>query len=272
MGYQKNPNDIIVQKSIKSFTEKAQCDFHALVHLSIPKIAPKELKNNDLIELRNQLEDYYQRFDFSSLHRMSAIVNKIPGYGTIKQFSFFNFIISQIQPKRILLIGVYRGRDTCFLLEAARHHQLEINFTGVDKFSDDFCDDWPEELKQKTWEQAGFGTAPSIEDTKQNLCKFGFNDVNLIEMRDEEFLSTDTNIYDFIYLDTSHDYNSVRRQIKKALRLSHPNTIISGDDYSDAGTWGVKKAVEEGTFEHGLYLDWIWYVHAKNCVDYQSKI
>ena len=83
-------------------------------------------------------------------------------------------------------------------------------------------------------------------------------------MRDDIFLDQDDQQYDFIYIDTSHDYETVQRQLRQVRRLSHEHTIISGDDYSDSGTWGVKKAVIECTQEHGLFLNWVWYTFAKH--------
>ena len=149
-------------------------------------------------------------------------------------------------------------------MDAARAYDIEIDFTGVDKFSDDFCEDWPEEDKSKNWEDAGFGVAPNIDETRRHLLCVGFSDVNLVKMHDATFMAQDNNIYDFIYIDTSHDYETVQRQIRQVKRLCHDNTIVSGDDYSDNGTWGVPKAVRDETKEHGLFLNWIWYTLGKN--------
>ena len=37
-----------------------------------------------------------------------------------------------------------------------------------------------------------------------------------------------------------------------------PEGFIGGDDYSDEGTWGVKKAVGQRFPSHTLFANWIW--------------
>ncbi|MGC6508523.1 MAG: class I SAM-dependent methyltransferase [Myxococcota bacterium] len=200
----------------------------------------------------------------ADIARMSNIVNQVPGYGNIKQFCFFNRLLTSFPIRKVLLIGVYRGRDASFILDAARHHGIEVALTGVDKFSDDFCEDWPEEKRSQNWAEAGFGVAPSIEETRRHLAQVGFEDVTLIKSNDEQFLASCQDTYDLIYLDTAHDYQTVLRQIYQVQDLLHPNTIISGDDYSDKDTWGVIKAVKENTIEHSVFMDWIWFTTAAN--------
>ena len=83
-------------------------------------------------------------------------------------------------------------------------------------------------------------------------------------MHDSDFLAQDNNIYDFIYIDTAHDYDTVQRQIRQVKRLCHDKTIVSGDDYSSHEACRVPEAVRDGTKEHGLFLNWIWYTFGKN--------
>jgi predicted O-methyltransferase YrrM len=68
------------------------------------------------------------------------------------------------------------------------------------------------------------------------------------------------NSLDFVFIDASHDYDSVKRDIKAWLpKVRKPNGIIAGHDYCEV--WpGVIKAVHE---EFGLDLeivqsDWVW--------------
>ena len=222
------------------------------------------ISDPELLNMAQSLDEYRMEMSVSSLQRLLQIISCVPGYGKLKQFAFFNCMISKYKPKKVLLIGVYKGRDSSFILDASRNYGVDISFTGVDKFSDDFCADWPQEDQSKTWEDAGFGPAPSIEEARKNLSNVGFPNVHLIKSHDEEFLAQDDQKYDLIYIDTSHDYETVRRQLHQVRRLSHENTIISGDDYSDHGTWGVKRAVIDGTKEHGLFLNWVWYTFAKH--------
>ena len=195
--------------------------------------------------------------------RMKAITTTVPGYGDFLQFCFFNRLISSLPIRKVLLIGVYRGRDACFILDAARHHNVDIQFIGVDKFSDDFCEDWSDNKRDLKWEEAGYGTAPNIEETRRHLQMNGFENVNLVKSKDEDYLSSCNEVFDLIYIDTAHDYKTVLRQIYQVEPLIHTNTIVCGDDYSDERErWGVVKAVKENTSQHSVFADWIWFTTA----------
>jgi hypothetical protein len=82
--------------------------------------------------------------------------------------------------------------------------------------------------------------------------------VHLIRQHDSAFLAGSRARYDLIYLDTSHDYETVIRQMRQAALLLSPNGIMAGDDYSDAGTWGVCRAVSEAAPGHAVFGGWIW--------------
>jgi hypothetical protein len=51
----------------------------------------------------------------------------------------------------VLILGVYFGHDIVFMLDASRRAGCRIEITGVDKFSDDACADWPEALRDRSW-------------------------------------------------------------------------------------------------------------------------
>lgn len=215
-----------------------------------------------LISLSNEISEYVRNLGPGDRQTMEKITEIVPGYGGFRHYAFFNAIIDIVKPKKVLLIGVYRGRDACFILESARKAGVEISLTGVDKFSDDFCEDWPEEKLKLSWEDAGFGTAPNIEESRNHISSAGYDHFELIQKHDDQFLAACTEVYDLIYIDTSHDYQTVLRQIYQVRTLLHSNTIIAGDDYSDHDTWGVIKAVKENTTEHVVFDNWIWYTSA----------
>jgi predicted O-methyltransferase YrrM len=65
---------------------------------------------------------------------------------------------------------------------------------------------------------------------------------------------------DFVFIDASHDYNSVKRDIGAWLPKIKPGGMISGHDYNEISP-GVIRAVEElfhGT--HDVYQDGVWLV------------
>lgn len=165
----------------------------------------------------------------------------------------------------MLLLGVYFGRDLMMIADIARKRSAPLCVTGVDKFTDEYCDDWPEAKRGMSWEAAGFGSSPSLQRTRETAGRFcdGIT-VKLVAARAEEFLGgCPEERYGWIYIDTSHDYESTKRLIELALQVLRPPAILSGDDYSNEGTWGVKSAVRDSL---GACLVWggrIWYTQIR---------
>jgi hypothetical protein len=193
------------------------------------------------------------------VRRAEAICTAVPGFTDKRHYAFFKHLLASGPIEKLLILGVYAGRDVAFAVDAARELHRAFHVVGVDKFSDEYCDDWPEQSRALNWQQAGFGRAPSLEAAQANLERLGFaRDATLCKQRDEEFLRSCRERFDAIYLDTSHDYATVVRQIGQAVGLLTEDGILCGDDYSDQGTWGVKRAVTELVPGHFVFANWIW--------------
>ncbi len=195
---------------------------------------------------------------------VAAIQRAIPGWSDMKQYAFFKDLLAAVPTIRdVLILGVYYGRDIAFLLDVcARYHpERELNVLGVDKFSAEPCDDWPKDKRGMTWEQAGFGPAPSFEKALHNVqaLNHGNRRVALVQRDASAFLCETKLLFDVVYEDTSHDYETCKRIIQLAPNVTRGDAIIAGDDYSDAGTWGVKRAVTACFNSHHVFADWIWY-------------
>jgi hypothetical protein len=191
--------------------------------------------------------------------RMEAIRQTVPGYSEGAHYAFFKHLLVNGTIKRLLILGVYHGRDVAYLMDIARALGRPLQVVGVDKFSDDFCEDWPQERKSLNWQQAGFGTSPSFEAAQAHMARLGFSaDVTLIKQNDEAFLASCTDRFDAIYIDTSHDYDTVVRQLRQTVGLLTEDGLLCGDDYSDEGTWGVKRAINEFVPRHVVFANWIW--------------
>jgi hypothetical protein len=191
--------------------------------------------------------------------RAQAICAAVPGFTDQRHYAFFKHLLASGTISKLLILGVYVGRDLAFALDAARELGRELHVVGVDKFSDDYCDDWPESRRALGWQQAGFGPAPSLKAAEAHLARLGFADrVTLYKGRDEVFLESCREHFDVVYMDTSHDYATVARQIRQAVGVLTEDGILCGDDYSDQGTWGVKRAVSEFLPGHMVFANWIW--------------
>lgn len=197
--------------------------------------------------------------------RVSVISAAIPGWSDIKQYAFFKALLAEATPsiREVLILGVYHGRDMAFLLDVANRYcpHRELRVVGVDKFNAEPCEDWPEGKRGMTWEQAGFGLPPDFERAKKNLAPFqGISRAAIVIKQDDfSFLAETKLMFDAVYIDTSHDYASAKRVIDAVPNVCREHTIIGGDDYSDEGTWGVKRAVSESFETHGVFAGWIWY-------------
>lgn len=192
--------------------------------------------------------------------RVAFLVRMIPGWSGAQQYAFFKQLLGS-GVREVLMLGVYRGRDLAFLLDiAARYHPgVFFRFTGIDKFDAGPCADWPQEHRGKSWEEAGYGKPPSATAALANTNALkGSNEVWIGKSDDLKWLQTCGKFYDAVYLDTSHDYGTVAAQIGSVGLVCHEETIICGDDFSNRGTWGVKRAVEEGFRAHQVLFDWLW--------------
>lgn len=191
--------------------------------------------------------------------RAHAVLTQIPGYSDPRHYAFFRTALAALPIRRVLMLGVYFGRDIALLLEAAHRLGRFLEITGVDKFSDDACADWPATLLGASWEQAGFGTAPTLEATAGILGPLAApSHVKLVRARDEAFLAQCRDRFDLIYLDTAHDEATVLRQLRQARPLLAEGGIFAGDDYADSEHWGVVSALRKAAPGHLLAYDYIW--------------
>lgn len=210
-----------------------------------------------------------------NLTRIEEINAVCIGYSGQHHWQFFREVLSHPNIKNICMLGVYYGRDIAYmkaiLEELGRNDSVIV---GVDKFDDSFCDDWPQEKRNLTWLEAGFGQSPDLQKTRSNLLKLGLSsNVFLVSDSDANFLSNTNQVFDLIYIDTSHDYQSVKSLINLALSKVKPGGFLAGDDFSDEGTWGVAKAVRESFSTFKLFYNWIWLARGcKNSIINQKKI
>lgn len=196
------------------------------------------------------------------LKRCNEICLSVPGYSGSAHYCFFQGLLADPALKSLLILGVYHGRDICFLLDILKRHHPGRFFriVGVDKFTDTPCADWPADRRTLGWEKAGYGKPPSLESTLRNTSPLeDAARVEIHQMEDEDFLlGAEEGQFDVIYYDTSHDKKSLVRQLKQSRSRMHAGTVLCGDDFRDEGTWGVVSAVRESFNCYSVYYDYIW--------------
>ncbi len=200
----------------------------------------------------------------SYLERINPINARIRGWSKVSHYLFFkSFLEAFPEAKNILIVGVYLGRDISYMLDAAGDRPL--NITGVDKFNAEPCDDWPAEKRHMTWEEAFNCPPPDIETASKNINVQLPSRLFLYQMDDAKYLEDGGKPFDLIFLDASHEYASISRQIRACHKLCHPTTVISGDDYANVQPgWGVTEAVTEA-FKFHYHIDHrIWFAGAED--------
>ncbi len=196
----------------------------------------------------------------SDMERVALLQRAFPGWSDARQYLFFKSLLGA-GVRRVLMTGVYRGRDLSFLCDVAlRYHpKTRFEFVGVDKFDAGPCADWPENKRGLSWEAAGFGPPPDIDFARRMLEHVrGINSIELIKGDAVEYMKNCGRFFDGVYHDTSHDFDTCSREFGAVSKVTHELSIISGDDYSNAGTWGVKRAVEQHFKAHRVLFDWVW--------------
>jgi hypothetical protein len=187
--------------------------------------------------------------------RFTAIKERIPGWSTTAHLAFFDAVVRNPAINDVLVCGVYHGLDLALLANAATQADRTLNLTGVDLFSAEPCADWPEAKRGQTWQQAGFGEPPSMAAARQNAPV-----AVLVRGDSATFLRESGMRFDFIWLDTSHDAETVRGEIHAAKLALRPNGLLAGDDYTGPdAAWGVEKVVKELLPSHGVFFSRIWF-------------
>jgi predicted O-methyltransferase YrrM len=125
-------------------------------------------------------------------------------------------------PIRIAEIGVYRGKITAMWNITLIHRNLPYEYYGIDHFENPIFD--------------------LYEIAKQNLQPV-IDKIHLVKNNSiDEAKNHPNESFDIVYLDGSHDYASVKKDIYAWWPKIKKNGILFGDDYMN-GWIGVENAV-----------------------------
>lgn len=192
---------------------------------------------------------------------VERICAEYPGWSGNGHYAFFRELL-KLPINNLLILGVYHGRDMALVAEVLRryHPERSFNTEGVDRFSADPCADWAPTNKPRTWEEETSGMPPpSIKSALRVTDDYNGRHFFALNRADDfSFLETCDRKFDAVYLDTSHDFNTVTRQLRQVELIVNPGAVICGDDFSDQYTWGVKSAVESKFSNYLLFGGWIW--------------
>ena len=174
---------------------------------------------------------------------------------------FFLNEISQQKPKIFLEVGVFHGvtaRNVCELLFSI--HGNDFKYIGLDLFqeSDENKDEvipntkFKNPLKNIYFNYIKKQNPYSIEAVEDLLKKFK-NNVSLIKGNSNIILEKiDMSKIEYVFLDGGHDYSTVMNDLSSCSEVIQNNGVILCDDYDLSYAPGVKRAIDEFTYQNNL--------------------
>ena len=174
-------------------------------------------------------------------------------------------LVKQQRPKNFLEIGVFTGvtaRNVCELLSSINNN--DFFYLGIDLF-EDFEDviskevvpeflvkkqNFSNPLKSLVYNFLFKEKLNSLDSVSKFLKKFENN----IELKKGNSLSilpkTDLKIFDMIFVDGGHSYETVKFELEIILKNIKNNCLVVCDDYSLQEATGVRKAIDESVREN----------------------
>ena len=174
---------------------------------------------------------------------------------------FFLSEISQQKPKIFLEVGVFHGvtaRNVCELLFSI--HGNDFKYIGLDLFqeSDENKGEvipntkFKNPLKNIYFNYIKKQNPYSIEAVEDLLKKFK-NNVSLIKGNSNIILEKiDMSKIEYVFLDGGHDYSTVINDLSSCSEVIQNNGVILCDDYDLSYAPGVKRAIDEFTYQNNL--------------------
>ena len=170
--------------------------------------------------------------------------------------------IKQAKPKNFLEIGVFHGvtsRNVCEMLYLL--HGNGFKFTGIDLFSHEVVS--KDEYIPKTKFSNPLKTIyynyiirlnPYSHQSVLKLLKKFEKNINIIKGNSNKILKEIPIIFDYVFLDGGHKYETIKNDLKNLTQVINNGGIILCDDYNLSYAPGVKKAIDDYVLEKNFNL------------------
>jgi hypothetical protein len=193
--------------------------------------------------------------------------NNIPGW-----FNFDNIYseaIAKVPDDGVLVeVGTFLGKSLCYLLEASNDSKKNLSISCVDLFKitpDGGDGEMPWGENARIWEKNNGGTEALFLAFKKNVedCPGKQLLKNIIRENSWDAANKfEDNSIDFLFIDASHLYENVKRDIENWYPKMKKNSTIAGHDYDT----GVQQAVDEFFGKRGISVrrdrsSWVAYLN-----------
>ena len=192
---------------------------------------------------------------FKKYWRKTSLKKKIDGNYLLNH-------IKQAKPKYFLEIGVFHGvtsRNVCEMLYLL--HGNGFKFTGIDLFSHEVVS--KDEHIPKTKFSNPLKTIyynyiirlnPYSHQSVLKLLKKFEKNINIIKGNSNKILKEIPIIFDYVFLDGGHKYETIKNDLKNLTQVINNDGIILCDDYNLSYAPGVKKAIDDYVLEKNFNL------------------
>ena len=192
---------------------------------------------------------------FRKYWRKTSLKKKIDGNYLLNH-------IKQAKPKNFLEIGVFHGvtsRNVCEMLYLL--HGNGFKFTGIDLFSHEVVS--KDEHIPKTKFSNPLKTIyynyiirlnPYSHQSVLKLLKKFEKNINIIKGNSNKILKEIPIIFDYVFLDGGHKYETIKNDLKNLTQVINNGGIILCDDYNLSYAPGVKKAIDDYVLEKNFNL------------------
>ena len=147
-------------------------------------------------------------------------------------------------------LGCWKGRSTAFMGVEIVNSRKAIEFWAVDHWKGS------DEKAQHDDEDVAAGRLFDVFKANIEPVK---HVVNILECDSAEAATHfgDASV-DFVYVDASHTYEAVKRELQAWWPKLKPGAVLAGDDWlmqEPSGAWGIQQAVNEFAREHLLRFE-----------------
>ena len=211
----------LIRKVFKSSSYRV-LNFSKIFSFKIKTIYEIQSSNRNII-YKYFLDYFYFQSSKNIRHHRYYFKKNKRGFGEDAFHGMWEYLFSTYKPKNILEIGVYRGQSITLFELISRNLNLNVDVWGISPLSNDGD-------SVSSYESINYK-----EDIKNNYKYFNLGEPKIIEAfstDDQSLKFIQSKKWDLVYIDGSHDYEIVLKDIFNTLPYLKSGGIFVLDDSS----------------------------------------